>query len=55
MISYFTVIPPQTPHSLFAHSSLHFASMKLLPLPPTLSYSTTPVSPYTGASNLPSH
>jgi hypothetical protein len=52
MITHFPVTPLQSLHSTSSLSSLPLASMRVLPHPPTLSYSTTSASPYPGASNL---
>ena len=51
MISQFLITPP-TPSTISALFSLPFASMRVLPYPPTFSCRITPTSPYTGASNL---
>ena len=41
----FPVTPPQTSHPTFIPFSLPFASMRVLPHPPTHSHPTTPASP----------
>jgi hypothetical protein len=45
-------LPLHKLHPTSSRSFLHFASMRVLPYPPTLSCSTPLTSPYTGASIL---
>jgi hypothetical protein len=44
--------PSINPHPTYPLSSLPFGSVRVLPHSSTLSHLTTPISPYSGASNL---